>query len=66
MPTRVLIGAYDYAIFGALEGQVQEVSADTLADGVERAREAIASGAAHSVMEHYVKRTTELVEGSPA
>jgi adhesin transport system membrane fusion protein len=32
LPTRVLIGAYDYAIFGALEGQVQEVSADTLAD----------------------------------
>jgi adhesin transport system membrane fusion protein len=32
LPTRVLIGAYDYAIFGALEGRVQEVSADTLAD----------------------------------
>jgi adhesin transport system membrane fusion protein len=28
----VLIGAYDYAIYGALEGQVQEVSADTLTD----------------------------------
>ena len=32
LPTRVLIGAYDYAIYGALEGQVTEVSADTLAD----------------------------------
>jgi len=32
LPTRVLIGAYDYAIYGALEGQVQEVSADTLTD----------------------------------
>jgi adhesin transport system membrane fusion protein len=32
LPTRVLIGAYDYAVFGALEGQVVEVSADTLAD----------------------------------
>jgi anthranilate phosphoribosyltransferase len=33
---------------------------------VERAREAIASGAAHSVMEQFVKRTTDLVESSPA
>jgi adhesin transport system membrane fusion protein len=32
LPTRVLIGAYDYAVFGALEGEVVEVSADTLAD----------------------------------
>ncbi len=32
LPTRVLIGAYDYAVFGVLEGQVVEVSADTLAD----------------------------------
>jgi adhesin transport system membrane fusion protein len=32
LPTRVLIGAYDYAVFGALEGAVVEVSADTLAD----------------------------------
>lgn len=32
LPTRVLIGAYDYAVFGALDGEVVEVSADTLAD----------------------------------
>lgn len=32
LPTRVLIGAYDYAVFGALEGEVVEISADTLDD----------------------------------
>jgi adhesin transport system membrane fusion protein len=32
LPTRVLIGAYDYAVYGALEGKLVEVSADTLPD----------------------------------
>ena len=32
LPTRVLIGAYDYAVYGALEGKLIEVSADTLPD----------------------------------
>lgn len=32
LPTRVMIGAYDYSIYGALDGTVTEVSADTLAD----------------------------------
>ncbi len=30
--TRVQIGAYDYTVYGALEGEVSEVSADTLQD----------------------------------
>lgn len=32
LPTRVMIGAYDYAVYGALDGKVLEVSADTLTD----------------------------------
>jgi len=32
LDTRVLIGAYDYAVFGALQGHLIEVSADTLPD----------------------------------
>lgn len=32
LPTRVMIGAYDYSVYGALNGQLTEVSADTLAD----------------------------------
>ena len=32
LPARVLIGAYDYAVYGALQGRVAEVSADTLVD----------------------------------
>jgi membrane fusion protein, adhesin transport system len=32
LPTRVIIGAYDYAIYGALEGKLVEVSSDTVAD----------------------------------
>jgi adhesin transport system membrane fusion protein len=32
LPTRVMIGAYDYTIYGALDGQVTEVSADTVPD----------------------------------
>lgn len=32
LPAHVLIGAYDYTVYGALEGTVVEVSADTLAD----------------------------------
>ncbi len=35
LPARVRIGAYDYATFGALDGEVTEVSADTLADDKE-------------------------------
>ncbi|MEV4418866.1 anthranilate phosphoribosyltransferase [Patulibacter sp. NPDC049589] len=58
--------ALELVVANAGAGILVGGGADTLADGVERAREAIASGAAHSVMEHYVKRTTELVEGSPA
>lgn len=40
--------------------------ADSLADGVEVAREAIRSGAAHLLMEQFVTRTTELAGASPA
>lgn len=32
LPTRVIIGAYDYAVYGALQGRLVEVSADTLPD----------------------------------
>lgn len=32
LPTRVMIGAYDYTAYGALQGEVSEVSADTLPD----------------------------------
>ena len=32
LSTRVMIGAYDYTVYGALEGQVTEVSADTVPD----------------------------------
>jgi len=32
LPARIRIGAYDYATFGTLEGNVTEVSADTLID----------------------------------
>ncbi|PUE43367.1 HlyD family type I secretion periplasmic adaptor subunit [Limnohabitans sp. Hippo3] len=32
LSTRVMIGAYDYAIYGALNGRLVEVSADTLPD----------------------------------
>ena len=32
LPARVRIGAYDYATYGAFEGHVTEVSADTLSD----------------------------------
>lgn len=32
LPARVRIGAYDYASYGALDGKVTEVSADTLMD----------------------------------
>lgn len=32
LDTRVMIGAYDYTVYGALDGQVVEVSADTLPD----------------------------------
>lgn len=32
LETRVMIGAYDYAVYGALDGRVIEVSADTVPD----------------------------------
>jgi adhesin transport system membrane fusion protein len=32
LPTQVKVGAYDYAIYGALAGHLVEVSADTLPD----------------------------------
>ena len=32
LDTRVLIGAYDYAVYGALKGRLVEVSADTVPD----------------------------------
>lgn len=32
LPARILIGAYDYATYGTLDGQVSEVSADTITD----------------------------------
>lgn len=35
LPARVRLGAYDYATFGAMDGEVAEVSADTLIDEKE-------------------------------
>ena len=35
LPARVRLGAYDYATFGAMDGEVAEVSADTLFDEKE-------------------------------
>lgn len=32
LTTRVMVGAYDYTVYGALQGQVVEVSSDTLPD----------------------------------
>ncbi len=32
LPARVMLGAYDYTVYGALDGRVMEVSADTLTD----------------------------------
>ena len=32
LPTRVMIGAYDYTVYGALDGKLTEVSADTVPD----------------------------------
>lgn len=32
LPTKVMIGAYDYAVYGALDGRLVDVSADTLQD----------------------------------
>lgn len=32
LPAHVMVGAYDYTVYGALEGTVVEVSADTLVD----------------------------------
>lgn len=32
LPARVTVGAYDYTVYGALDGQVVEVSADTVPD----------------------------------
>lgn len=32
LPTRVMLGAYDYTVYGALDGEVTEVSSDTLPD----------------------------------
>jgi membrane fusion protein, adhesin transport system len=32
LDTRIMIGAYDYAVYGSLDGKVIEVSADTLPD----------------------------------
>lgn len=49
LPTRVLIGAYDYAVYGALQGKLVEVSADTLPDenGQRYYRVLIETQAAH-------------------
>ena len=54
--TRVLIGAYDYAVFGALEGEVVEVSADTLADekGQRYYRVVIQTGQARGALANQV------------
>ncbi|HEX5393419.1 MAG TPA: HlyD family type I secretion periplasmic adaptor subunit [Rhodocyclaceae bacterium] len=32
LPARITVGAYDYTVYGALDGQVVEVSADTVPD----------------------------------
>lgn len=32
LDTRIMLGAYDYAVYGALQGEVVEVSSDTLPD----------------------------------
>ena len=56
LSTRVLIGAYDYAVFGALEGEVVEVSADTLVDekGQRYYRVLIQTGQAQGALAHQV------------
>lgn len=52
LPTRVMIGAYDYAVFGALEGKLTEVSSDTVPDenGVRSYRVVIEAGAAKGLL----------------
>lgn len=52
LPARVIIGAYDYAVYGALEGRVAEVSADTLVDeqGQRYYRVLIETGEAHGLL----------------
>jgi len=52
LPARVIIGAYDYAVYGALEGRVAEVSADTLVDeqGLRYYRVLIETGEAHGLL----------------
>jgi anthranilate phosphoribosyltransferase len=64
--TAATAAATELVVANAGAGILVGGGADTLADGVERAREAISSGAAHQVMEQYVKRTTEPFEGTPA
>lgn len=64
--TAATAAATELVVANAGAGILVGGGADTLADGVERAREAISSGAAHQVMEQYVKRTTEHFEGTPA
>ncbi len=62
-PTRA---ATELVVANAGAGILVGGGADTLADGIEVAREAIRSGAAHRVMEQFVNRTTELAGASPA
>jgi adhesin transport system membrane fusion protein len=52
LSTRVMIGAYDYAIFGALEGKLTEVSSDTVPDenGVRSYRVVIEAGQAKGLL----------------
>jgi anthranilate phosphoribosyltransferase len=64
--TAATAAATELVVANAGAGILVGGGADTLAAGVERAREAISSGAAHEVMEQYVKRTTEHFEGTPA
>ncbi|WP_022927841.1 anthranilate phosphoribosyltransferase [Patulibacter americanus] len=64
--TAATAAATELVVANAGAGILVGGGADTLAEGVERAREAISSGSAHQVMEQYVKRTTEPFEGTPA
>jgi len=56
LPARVMIGAYDYAVYGALAGRLTEVSADTLADekGGRYYRVVIETSKAQGLLAHEV------------
>ncbi|EHN12339.1 Anthranilate phosphoribosyltransferase [Patulibacter medicamentivorans] len=58
--------ALELVVANAGAGILVGGGAATLAEGVERARAAIASGAAHDVLERFVARTNQLAAGTGA